>query len=121
MWGRVLEFNVAVWLALSPFIFQETGGGMIGIQLLYAGTITLLSSLAFYPPLRLAYLGNLLVAVVMVVQGRFLGDSPPEPLYQNNIYVGFYLMLIALIPNWASYPPGPWRAQLQQKATGQKL
>lgn len=110
MWGRVLELNAGIWLALSPFIFKLEPGSQFWFQEIYAALIFLFSSLSFYPKLRLAYLSNFLLALIMVLVARFLGEHPPTPIQQNNIYVGFYLALIALIPNWASVPPPAWRA-----------
>lgn len=110
MWGRVIEIMTAVWLALSPYIFRaQEDTSLVWIDCGLALLIATLASLSYWRPTRYAHLGTLLVATGMVVWGRFFFDMPPSPIHQNHIFVGFFLMMIAIIPNEASQPPEPWR------------
>lgn len=110
MWGRVVEMAIAVWLALSPFIFRvQHDARAIAIDFGLSTIILLFASLSYYRPTRYAHLLTLVVAVGMLAWGRFAYGSPPPPIEQNHIFVGFLLLMIALIPSEASLPPEPWR------------
>jgi hypothetical protein len=109
MWGRVVEMMTAVWLLLSPFIFQAQENPYI----LWGDTatallITLLSGLSYWYPLRHAHFAILFVAIGLVIAGRFLTPPPAVAAQQNHIAVGLFLMMIAIIPNSASLPPSGW-------------
>ncbi len=110
MWGRVIEIMTAVWLAMSPFIFRSQHmTSLLTIDLLVALLIAVLAGLSCWKPTRHAHLLTLLVAVGLIVWGRF-ATAPPPPVHQNHIVVGLFLLMIALIPNDASQPPTVWRA-----------
>ncbi len=116
MWGRVVEIMTAVWLLLSPFIFGAQGNsailwGDIGT----AALICLLSGASYWAPLKYAHWGILVVAASLVLVGRFSGEMPATPPQQNHIFVGLFLLMIAIIPNEASQPPVQWRKSLQTK------
>ncbi|TWU05819.1 SPW repeat domain-containing protein [Stieleria varia] len=109
MWGRVVEIMTAVWLAASPFIFDVQSNMVLlwsdlGIALL----ICILAGLSYWKPTRHAHLLSLLVAVGLIIWGRF-AVLPPSPIHQNHIVVGLFLLMIALIPNHASHPPLVWQ------------
>lgn len=110
MWPRVVEVMLAIWLALSPFIFQQTSDNpppwlLYGLALLIA-TLALLS---YWPRARRAHLGILVVAIGMALWGRFAHPSPPPAGYQNLIALGFLLMMFAIIPSDCLRPPQVWR------------
>lgn len=111
MWGRIVEMMTGVWLLLSPFIFAAQRDaailwGDIGSAIL----IWVLSGISYWPPLKYAHWGILLVAVGLVLVGRFSTDMPATAAQQNHIFVGLFLLMIAIIPNEASRPPMQWRA-----------
>ena len=113
MWGRVVEMMTAVWLVLSPFIFSAQHEapvlwGDIGTALL----ICILSSVSYWPPLKYAHFAILGVAVGLVLVGRFATPPPASPAQQNHIFVGYFLMMIAIVPNSASQPPSGWQERL---------
>lgn len=111
MWGRVVEIMLAVWLSLSPFLFghyQEDQALWIS-DLFCAGALMVLSCLAFSEPLRRAHLGNLLIAGWLVGFGYFYGGYPAAAGYQNDIFTGLTLLLMAIIPNHANQPPRDWQ------------
>jgi hypothetical protein len=111
MWGRVVEMMFAVWLGLSPFIFGVQSDLVILWGDLTIGfLICLCSGLAYYPPLRYAHLMNLVIAVGLILWGRFY-VTPPTPPHENHIVIGLLLLLVAIIPNEASLPPQVWRKQ----------
>jgi hypothetical protein len=110
MWARVVEMSIAAWMILSPYIFRaQQDLWLVQFDTGVALAIITFSSLAFWPPTRLAYLGNLLVACGLLLIGRFSGESPPPAVHQNHIFIGFLLFLFAVVPNMASDPPPIWR------------
>ncbi|MCC9658375.1 SPW repeat domain-containing protein [Rhodopirellula halodulae] len=116
MWGRVIEITTAVWLAISPFVFGvQTDPSILWADQLIALTICVLSGLSFWNPTRHSHVAILLVAIGLVIWGRF-ADSPPPPAHQNHIVAGLFLMMIALIPNHASLPPLAWQLENTEPA-----
>lgn len=108
MWGRVVEFATAVWLAASPFVFGvQSDETVLWADQIVALLICILSGLSYWHPTRHAHLLNLLVAIGLAAWGRF-AVTPPPPEHQNHIVVGLFLLMIALIPNNASRPPEAW-------------
>lgn len=110
MWPRVVEVMLAVWLALSPFIFPDASSNPS--QWLLYGLATLIATLAllsYWPPARRAHLGILIVAIGMILWGRFAASSPPPAGYQNLIAVGLLLVMFAIIPSDCLRPPPVWR------------
>lgn len=109
MWGRVVEMAIAVWLALSPFIFHAQDDALVvWADSLIALAIITLAGLSYWRPTRHAHLLNLAVAAGLAVWGRTTG-TPPDPIHQNHIFIGLLLLMIAIIPNNASHPPEAWR------------
>lgn len=110
MWARVVEIMTAVWLMLSPFVFHATDSSIIlWIDLGAALLIAFLSGISYWPPLRYAHWMILLVAIALVLVGRFMTPPPASPAQQNHIFVGLFLLMIAIVPNEASQPPVAWR------------
>ncbi|TWU01393.1 SPW repeat domain-containing protein [Neorhodopirellula pilleata] len=109
MWGRVVEIMTAVWLAVSPFVFRVQSDATIlwGDQII-ALTICVLAGLSYWRPTRHAHLLILVIAVGLIAWGRLAGTPPPF-VHQNHIVVGLFLLMIAIIPNHASYPPPVWQ------------
>jgi hypothetical protein len=110
MWGRVIEIMIAVWLLLSPFIFfAQDRPEIVWGDALLALLIATLASLSYWQPTCHAHLGTLVIAGGMIAYGRFFDLPPALPANQNHIFVGFLLLMIAIIPNSASLPPHAWR------------
>lgn len=109
MWGRVVEIMTAVWLAASPFIFGvQSKATLLWADQLIALLICILSGLSYWYSTRHAHLLILVIAIGLIVWGRF-AVLPPTPPHQNHIVVGLFLLMMALIPNEASMPPRAWR------------
>ncbi len=108
MWGRVIEIMIAVWIALSPFIFRAQDDLVVlWADQVVAAAIVLLAALSYWSRLRYAHLGSLFIALALIIWGRTSG-SPPPPIHQNHIVIGLLLMMIAIIPNDASMPHEVW-------------
>lgn len=111
MWARVVEFMLGCWLAISPFVFKH-GDGETAMWLtdwIAAALVIACALLSYWRPTRHAHFGTLLVAVGLVLMGRFSDSSPLSPALQNEITTGLLLVMFAIIPNEASQPPEAWR------------
>ncbi|MCA9156688.1 MAG: hypothetical protein KDA72_00095 [Planctomycetales bacterium] len=114
MWGRVVEIMTAMWLMLSPFIFAvQNDAAIFWGDIGTATLICLLAGASYWPPLKYAHLGILLIAAALIVVGRFSSGMPATAPQQNHIFVGLFLLMIAIIPNEASRPPVQWRDTMQ--------
>lgn len=118
MWGRILEVMLGLWLVLSPFIFGHYPADRpLWVSDFACGAaMVLLALLSFWRVTRYAHLLQLAVAAWLVGFGYFHGGYPAAPGYQNDIFVGLTLMLLAIIPNEAEQPPRSWRRYYQQQA-----
>lgn len=111
MWGRVVEIMTAVWLAVSPFVFRvQSDTTILWTDQIIALSICVLSGLSYWRPTRHAHILILLIAVSLIAWGRLAG-TPPPLIHQNHIFVGLFLLMIAIIPNHASDPPPVWQNQ----------
>jgi SPW repeat len=117
MWGRVIEAMLGLWLIMSPFIFghDPTNRPLWSSDLACGAAMVLLALLSFWRYMRYAHLLNLAVASWLIGFGYFYGGHPAAPGYQNDIFVGLILLLLAIIPNEASQPPHSWRRYYQQQ------
>jgi len=115
MWGRVVEMMTAVWIALSPFIFRASHDPtIVWADNLIALSIVTFSSISLWKPTQHAHLIILGIALGMIIWGRS-SSTPPIPAHQNHIFVGVFLMMIAIIPNNATRPPENWLKPVRPK------
>src|ERR1700733_6050280 len=71
MWARVVEFMLACWLAISPFIFRYPGNDMFlwANDFVCASLVALFALLSFWHPLRNIHLLTLGVALWLWCMG----------------------------------------------------
>ena len=102
-----------MWLALSPFIFGHDAREVIlwVNDFAAASAIAIFALLSYWPPARYAHLLTVAVALWLLGFGRFGSPAPIPPALQNEIAVGLLLLMFAIVPNYASMPPQPWRGQ----------
>jgi len=107
MWARVVEFMLACWLCLSPFIFHhpEEATAMWANDFGIALLIAVLALASFLRRTGGAHWLLLGVALWLIVFGRFAAQAPLPPGLQNNIVIGLLLGMFAIIPNRADEPP----------------
>lgn len=111
MWARVIEFAIACWLAMSPFIFRYPGEDIFfwASDLITSSLIAFFALISFYKSLRKMHLCNLAVSGYLILLGYIFKDTAhPEPL-QNYVVLGLLLLMIAIVPSEADKPPVPWR------------
>lgn len=111
MWARVIEFSLASWLAISPFIFRypNTPRAPWFNDLIVSSLIALFALLSFYSPLRKLHLANLAVSFYLMLLVFLTPERALSPPYQNYMVLGLLLLMISTIPTDASKPPRPWR------------
>ena len=111
MWARVVEFMLAMWLAISPFIFKYSGEETWAWvnDFTCSALISFFALICFYKPLRKMHLCNLIVSFWLIGLG-FFHETVPMPGYlQNYVVIGLLLLMIDLVPSEANKPPFPWR------------
>ena len=118
MWARVVEMATAIWLAVSPWVFYSppTDSATMWIDQGIAVAIFLFACFSYWPITRHCHLLTLFIAIGLIAWGR-LDGTPPQPIHQNHIIAGLFLLMIAIIPNDASQPPEVWQAKIKQPET----
>lgn len=116
MWSRVVEIMLACWLLVSPFVFQHSSQEtMLWVSdFACAVAVATLAMLSYWPPTRHAHLVTVLVALWLILFGRFAVAAPIPPGYQNEMVVGLLLLMFAIVPNHAARMPLAWSRQQQQ-------
>lgn len=116
MWSRVIEFMLACWLAVSPFIFRHDPEDFFlwAHDLICATLIGVCALVSFNSRLHRAHLLILPIAAWLVARA-FLSEPPPAPALQNHIVVGLLLLMLAVIPCRSSQPPRKWQASIREK------
>ncbi len=117
MWARTTEVMLALWLALSPFIFRysDVPTHWWVLDFLCALVICTCALMSYWGPLRHVRFGVLVVALGLTGWAYFAADYPPEPAHQNRFVLGFLLIMLALVPNKAEDPPLSWQRYLQEE------
>lgn len=110
MWARNVEVMLALWLAISPFVFDIPAHrtGVWVADMLVALLIMVCSLSSYWRPLRHAYLGTLALALILATYG-FVQPRPLPGWQQNHILVGLLLSMFAIVPCRAGAPPAPWQ------------
>jgi len=116
MWARVVEFMLACWLCISPFIFgYDTDATFLWANdFVCASLIAFFSLICYYKPLRKMHLLNLVICFWLIGVGYALKDSPYHAEIQNYVTFGILLLMIAIVPSEAEKPPIPWRRFYQR-------
>lgn len=110
MWPRVVEFMLACWLAMSPFIFNHAADAewLWYSDLSCAAIVATASLCCYYRPLQRAHLVTLAVALWLLAFGRFAASHPHPAGLQNNMVVGLLLLMFSVIPSHAEQPAARW-------------
>ena len=116
MWARVTEFMLGCWMLCSPFIFRgEHRGDAPVIWDFTAGVLMItFALLSFWERTRYAHIGNLLLAIGMVLGPRIALAPEIPPAGENFMMIGLLLLMFAMVPNLASHPPHAWRSLAQK-------
>lgn len=110
MWARTAEVMLALWLAISPFVFAIDASRPLwwGIAFASATLVLFFSLLSFWRPARRAHVGTLITGVGLAGFGYFAAAAPSPPALQNFLITGLLLVMAGIIPSFASRPPAKW-------------
>jgi hypothetical protein len=110
MWARVIESNLACWLAISPFLFRHAPDAVLlwTNDLVCAGLLASLALLSFHHRLRRVHLLILPLAMWLLGVGLVRAYGAPDAASQNYIVLGLLLGMLAIVPSRASEPPPGW-------------
>ncbi|MBP7074632.1 MAG: hypothetical protein KBA81_04530 [Rhabdochlamydiaceae bacterium] len=111
MWARVIEFMLACWLAISPFIFAYPDEAIFFWVSDFGCSVAIafFAFISFYDPLKKMHLCNLFAAFYLIALGFCSKESFLHYALQNYIVLGILLLMLAIIPTDASQQPKPWR------------
>jgi hypothetical protein len=120
MWARTTEVMLAMWLAVSPFVFRHPPGerSLWGNDLACALLVATLSLLSFRRSLGRAHLGNLAVGLWLVGVGYVGAHPEPVPASQNHAVLGLVLLMLAIVPSRATEPPPAWQGFYAERPPG---
>jgi hypothetical protein len=111
MWARVVEFMLALWLAISPLFF----GHALWKNALSCGfLIGSFALLSFHSKLPKLHLLNLPVALWLLICAGKSGEFPLSPFLQNYIVLGLLFGMLGIIPSDSEKPPATWRKFLKK-------
>lgn len=111
MWPRTVEFMLACWLAISPFIFRYEGE-QLHLWLhdfIVAGLIAALAVISFVRQTRRAHLLELLIAAWLIGYGWYTSSGIHDAPAQNWMVLGLLLLMMAVIPSDCVKPPLGWQ------------
>ncbi len=122
MWARVVEIMLALWLAVSPFVFHFPPEA----TLLWANDFScavLIATLAFLSlAKRWRHIHLLSIAVGTWLIAFAYSAGLPAPFWaQNDIIVGLLIVMFAIIPSDATEPPPSWREVEHAEQLGRLL
>lgn len=118
MWPRTVEVMLALWLAVSPFVFRHPAGerGLWASDLVCAVVVATLALASYRQKWRRVHLFELGVAGWLVLFGYLGGGEGRPPGFQNALVVGLTLALFNILPSEANEPPRLWRAFYEERA-----
>jgi hypothetical protein len=113
MWPRVAELMIGLWLILSTLIFRGTNGveQVAPLDVSAGAAVVVFSRQSFWRRTEWAHVATALLAFGLGAFAYFAWERPGPPAAQNEIFVAFLLLLLAIIPNQATDPPRSWRPQ----------
>jgi len=111
MWPRVVEVMLGIWLLLSPFIFCHDLDRVLqwSVDLTVGTAVVLLGLFSFWETTRHAHLLTILAGLALASFGYFAEPYPTPPVLQNDLLIGLFLVMFAVIPNESTQPPVTWR------------
>jgi hypothetical protein len=117
MWARVVEFMIAVWLALSPFIFRYSSGETFlwvndWVCAFFVASFALLS---FCHPLRKMHLFTLIVALWLWGLGYTTFPEKASVSLQNSVVVGLLLLMLAIVPSHSDQLSFSWNKFMKER------
>ncbi|MDP1608003.1 MAG: hypothetical protein Q8L98_01670 [Chlamydiales bacterium] len=117
MWARVIEFMLAIWLALSPFILRYPSHETFFWinDLVCACLVALFALVSFWYPLRKIHLLTIGIALWLWSLGYSNFPEQTSPPLENSVVIGLLLLILAIVPSHASLPSHSWQEFMKRK------
>lgn len=117
MWARVVEFMLACWLALSPFILRHSPDDTFHWvnDFTCAFLVALFALLSFWHPLRKIHLITLGVALWLWGTGYLSFPEIASPAQMNSVVIGLILLMLAIIPCHSHHATLSWKEFIDRK------
>lgn len=111
MWARVVEFMLACWLAISPFIFRYPGNERFFWinDYICAFLIGLFAFLSFWHPLRKIHLLSIGVGLWLIKVGYQTFPQLASAPEENAMSIGILILMLAIVPSHSHMPPHSWQ------------
>jgi hypothetical protein len=107
MWPRWCEILLAVWLAVSVWVFDYSPAHRL-VTLAAAAAVLFLDWLSITFRRPYAYLAILGIVAALLAFAWFV-EPPYIPANQNNVVVALLLLMFAILPTEALAPSKSWR------------
>lgn len=108
MWGRILEFTLGIWLAISWIIFgYKNLTLLLWNDFLCFILITLFSLLSYVEKLRHLHILNFFLGIWLIILSYMI-RADFEVNAQNYMTLAILLLMLSIIPSHANRPPYQW-------------
>ncbi len=110
MWARWVELVLALWLAVSGFVFSYEEPILLWHlnELFCAFLFALFALLSFHPRFSRAHLLHIIPICWMVVL-NYIHGYPLPPFLQNDQVLAFVYLTLFIIPSHCNLPPKSWQ------------
>lgn len=111
MWARVVEFMLAIWLTLSPFIFHYPSDATFFWvnSFVCASLVICFAFLSFWHPLRKIHLLTLGIALWLWGLGYSTFPEKTSIFLENFVVIGLLLFMLAIIPSHSNQLSYSWQ------------
>ena len=117
MWARVTEIILAVWLALSPFIFHYSHDEPFFWvnSFVCSFFVALFALLSFCHSLKKIHLLTIGIALWLWGLGYSTFPVHPLPILENFVVIGLLLFMFAIVPSHSEQLSHSWREFMKKK------
>ncbi len=111
MWARVVEVMIAIWLALSPFIFHYLAEEKFlwMNDFICACFVALFALFSFWHRLRKIHLVTIALAFWLLGLGYGGFPEKASAAAQNSVVIGLLLLMLAIVPSYLEQPSFSWK------------
>jgi peptidoglycan/LPS O-acetylase OafA/YrhL len=111
MWARIIEFMLACWLAISPFLFGYTPEQtpFFVNDFICAFLMGVFSLGSYFHSVRKLHLLNLAISLWLLLVAFWIDPKANHLIVQNYTVVGLLLFMLAIVPSSANDPPYSWQ------------
>ncbi len=113
MWARIVECVLAIWLFLSPCIFDYSATD--SFLWVSAFLIALFALLSFWPRCKNIHLLSLGVVLWLWGSGYRSFPLPPSAAEENSVAVGLFLLMLAIVPSHSFRFSKSWKDFLSNR------